>query len=171
MASVKIITNANLRLNGNSLIGKVEECTLPEIKSKMSEFTAIGMVGSTEYPSGFEISEMTATVSGYHSDLLKIVGDPNRVLDLVLRSEVKNHTPSGVATTESVVVTTRATCKNMPLGGFKAHERVMQELSFAIFYIKLEIGGQNILEYDPVANIYKVDGVDKLQGYRTNLGI
>jgi len=171
MATIKTITNANLRYNGNSLIGKVDECTLPEIKSKMSEFTALGMIGTTEYPSGFEMSEMTATVSGYHSDLLKALGDPNRVIDLSLRSQVVQRNASGTNTTESVNVVMKASCKNLPLGGFKAHERVTQELSFAVYYIRLEIGGANVLEFDPVANIYKVDGVDKLNNYRNDLGI
>jgi P2 family phage contractile tail tube protein len=45
------------------------------------------------------------------------------------------------------------------------------ETDFAVYYCKLEIDGEAIVEIDVLANIYKVAGVDKLAKYRANLGI
>jgi P2 family phage contractile tail tube protein len=61
--------------------------------------------------------------------------------------------------------------KDFPTGAFKQQENAEFESPLNVLYIRVEVGGQPIVEFDPLANIYKVDGVDVLSQYRNNLGI
>jgi P2 family phage contractile tail tube protein len=62
------------------------------------------------------------------------------------------------------------TFKNAPTGNFKQHDNVELESMFNVTYMKQEIDGADIVEFDVMANIYKVDGVDKLNTYKANIG-
>ena len=44
------ITNANIYVNGNSLLGRAEEIKLPDVSAIMQEHKALGMVGKIEPP-------------------------------------------------------------------------------------------------------------------------
>jgi P2 family phage contractile tail tube protein len=44
------------------------------------------------------------------------------------------------------------------------------ESNLAVTYVKVEIDGQPVVEFDAIANIYKVDGIDILAQYRSNIG-
>ncbi len=171
MAQVRKVTNGNLYLDGSNLLGKVQEATLPEIVSKMSEFNALGMVGTTEYPSGFEMMEMTTVLHAYDEALLASLGDPNTRHRLQLRTQIDDYSSSGVTQQIPAVIYATASAKKVPMGAYTAHERVTQEITWSVYYCRLEINGNAVIEYDAVANIYKVGGVDKLATYRANLGL
>ncbi len=48
------ITNANIYLEGNNLLGRAEEVKLPDVSAIMQEHKAPGMVGKIELPAGFD---------------------------------------------------------------------------------------------------------------------
>ena len=54
MSKIKInkLTNANVYLNGINLLGRAEEVQLPQIKHKLAEHKALGMVGSADAHAG-----------------------------------------------------------------------------------------------------------------------
>ena len=56
------------------------------------------------------------------------------------------------------------------MGNFKQHENVEMESEFSALSMKIEVDGTEILEFDPTANIYRVNGEDKLSTYRQNIG-
>jgi phage tail tube protein FII len=58
------------------------------------------------------------------------------------------------------------------LGGGKLQQpgHVERESDLAVYYVKLTIAGDEILEFDPMANIYRVAGQDILDRYRSNIG-
>lgn len=171
MAVVKKVTNGNVYIDGNNLLGKVQEATLMEVTPKMSEYSALGMIGVTEYASGFEMMEMSVILHAYDKDLLALIADPNTTHRLQLRTQVDEHTSAGRTGQVPAAIFATVATKKLPMGGFKAHERVTQEVTFSVHYCRMEIDGQAVLEFDPLANIYKVNGVDKYAQYRNNLGI
>lgn len=57
-----------------------------------------------------------------------------------------------------------------PIGSYKHLDPVELDTSLTIYYIKVVVDGQEKLEVDAFANIYKVNGEDKLATYRTNIG-
>ena len=52
--SINRLTNANVYLDGGSMLGRAEEVNLPVLKAKMAEHKALGMVGTIEAFAGFE---------------------------------------------------------------------------------------------------------------------
>ena len=48
------ITNANIYLDGNNLLGRATEIKLPDVSLIMQEHKALGMVGKIELPAGFD---------------------------------------------------------------------------------------------------------------------
>jgi uncharacterized protein len=171
MATIKKVTNGNIYVDGNNWLGRVEEATLADISSKMSEFTALGMAGTMEYASGFEMMEMSVTLHAYHADTLALIADPNATHRLQMRSSVDEHTSVGRTAQTPYVIYATVAAKKISGGAFKAHEAVKQEITFAVYALKMEQDGAPVIEFDANANIYKVNGVDKLATYRNNLGI
>ena len=55
--STNRLTNGVMYAFGRSLAGKVAEATLPDIKAKMVEHPALGMIGTMEFPAGLEKME------------------------------------------------------------------------------------------------------------------
>ena len=60
--------------------------------------------------------------------------------------------------------------KKNPLGTFKQHENAEFSSGFSCTYIKQMLDGEELLELDYMANIFKVDGEDILADYRYNVG-
>ncbi len=168
--AVKRITNANCYLNGNSLLGKVEETKLPEVATTMVEHKALGLVGKIELPSGIDKMEMSMKFNSFYEDALLKAGNPFAPVDLQVRCSRETYTGQGRTAQEPVVTFLKGSFKNYPLGGFKQHENVEAEFKLNITYVKQVIAGKDILEIDVLNNIYKVGGVEILADYRSNIG-
>lgn len=165
------LTNANVYVDGNSLLGRAEEINLPDIKHKMAEHKAIGMVGSAEFFSGIDKMECSIKWNSFYSEVLKKAANPMTAVQLQVRSSLENYTSQGRTAQLPVVAFISAAYKNFPGGNFKQHDNVEVSSQLSVYYYRLEINGEVIVEIDVLANIYKVDGVDLLAQYRANLGI
>jgi hypothetical protein len=167
---IKRITNANVYVDGNSLLGKVDECKLPEVKVLMSEHKALGMQGKLEFPSGIDKMEATFKWNSLYSDILAKVANPFKAVEVQLRGSLETYGNGGRSAEVPVVVYLTGVFSKFPLGGFKQHDNVDAETSMSVTYCKIEIDGRSLLEFDALANIYKADGVDLLAQYKTNIG-
>ena len=80
MAKIEInrITNANIDVNGNSLLGRAEEIKLPDISAIMQEHKALGMVGKIELPAGFDKLEGEIKWNSLYKDVAKTVATRSR---------------------------------------------------------------------------------------------
>lgn len=164
------VSNANVYINGNNLLGTVKEITLPEGAAKMVEHSVLGMQGTIELPSGFEKLEAKIMWGAFYEDVLKLTGDIHQFLKMQIRSNLQQFGATGLQAEKALVITLIGSSKNLPLGNFKQNENSELETNFNVTYFKLAIGGKDVYEIDPVNNIYKVDGVDKLATYRANIG-
>ena len=172
MAEIKInrITNANCYLNGGSLLGQVKEMDAPEVKFKMAEHGAIGLVGSIELPSGIDKLEGKIRWNSLYVDVLKTLSNPFTSVKLQFRANIDQYQAGGIVAQIPVVIYMTAQMKGVPAVNFKQHDNAEVETTFGATYYKLTIGGVDVVEYDAFANIYKVAGVDTLAGYRANIG-
>lgn len=170
-ASINRMTNCNVYLDGNSLLGKAEEITLPEIKAKLAEHKALGMVGAVELPSGLDKMEAQIKWAAYYTDAIAASGNIYRTVQLQVRSSLESYEAAGRTAETPVVVHLTGQFKNLPLGNFKQHDNVDFTSQMNVTYVKVVIGGVTIVELDVLANIYKVDGTDLLETYRANLGV
>lgn len=172
MAKIEInrLTNCNIYMDGNSLLGRAEEINLPEIKSKMAEHKALGMIGAIETPSGFEKLEGKIKWSALYPAVLLKAANPFSSVQLQVRGSLETYGQTGRTEQKPVVVSLTLTFKKFPAGNFKQHDNVEAETDFACSYMKQTIGGQDIVEIDVLENIYKVGGQDLMAEYNANIG-
>lgn len=167
---VKRITNANVYVDGNSLLGKVDECKLPDIKVVMSEHKALGLQGKLEFPTGIDKLEATFKWNSLYSDVLTKVANPYKAVEVQLRGSLETYGNSGRIAEVPVVAYMTGVFNKFPLGGYKQHDNVELETTMAVTFCKLEIDGKPVIEFDALANIYKASGVDLLATYKINIG-
>lgn len=168
--AVNRLTNANIYLDGRSLLGRAEEVNLPDIKHKLSEHKALGMVGSVELWSGIEKMEASIKWNSIYSDVLKKAANPFNSVNLQVRASVEVYNSQGRVAQQPAVTYISGQFKNAPMGNFKQHDNVELTSMLSVTYCKQTINGEDVLEIDVLANIYKVNGVDVLAQYRNNIG-
>lgn len=167
---VKRITNANVYVDGNSLLGKVDECKLPEVKVTMAEHKALGMQGKLEFPSGIDKLEATFKWNSLYDDILLKVANPYKAAAVQLRGSLETYSNDGRIAQVPVVAYLTGVFNKFPLGGFKQHDNVEAETTMSVTYCKLELDGKTIIEFDALANIYKAGDTDLLETYKQNIG-
>ncbi len=167
---VNSLNNANVYMNGNSLLGRLEEFKLPTIKFKMNDHKALGMVGTIKLASGIESMEGDVKWNSFYQDVWGGLLDPFSPVQLQVRGNLETHTSQGRIAQVPYVVFLTASFSEVPLGDFKQNDKAGFDSKFYASYIKQQVNGKDVLEVDVMANIYKVNGVDKLDLYRTNIG-
>jgi hypothetical protein len=168
--SVNRMTNANVYVDGSSQLGKVEEINLPEITHMLSEHKALGMIGKFELFTGVDKMEATIKWNAFYKDVLVKFADPRKALKLQVRSSLETYNSEGLLQEVACVAYLTGQPKNFPAGNFKQHDNVEASSKMTLTAYKLEIDGQSVFEFDALANIYMVDGIDIFANYTKNIG-
>jgi len=160
MESVAInrISNAKVYIDGNILLGQVEEFDLPDVKFKFSDYKALGMTGSAEFFEGLEKLEARIKFNALYQDVWAKAAVPGKTVNLMMHAQQQEFQSSGRAEPKPVVIHVSGAFKNVPLGKFKQQEPIDVEMNMAIYYVHLIIAGQPVMEIDILSNIYKVNG-------------
>ena len=164
-------TNANIYVDGQNYLGKADEVNLPTPKSKNAAHNPLGIIGELEYFSGFEKMEAKIKWNSYYPDVIKKFSNVFKSIKLQVRFSVEQYEDgSRIGQIPGVAY---ITCRpnDLPGGNFKSKDNVELESNLSVTYYKLEIGGEEMVEYDAEANIYVVGGEDLLATYRAHLGI
>lgn len=164
------LNNASIYVDGNCLLGRAEEFKLPTVKFKMADHKAVGMVGTIKLPSGIEALEGEIKWNSFYQDVWSKLLDPFTAVQLQARGNLETHTSQGRIAQVPYVVFLTASFFEVPMGDFKQNDKAEFNSKYYATYIKQTVNGQNVLEVDAMANIYKVNDVDKLDLYRTNIG-
>lgn len=168
--AIKKITNANVYMNGTSLLGKVEEFEPPKITHKQAEHKALGLIGTPEYFAGIEKMEARLKWSALYADSFGIAANPTQAVSLMLRANLETHGSTGKTGEVPAIVYLTGTFKDIPTGNFKQHENSEYESMLSVTYVKMEVDGSPVFEIDILANVYKIEGVDILAKFRANIG-
>lgn len=170
--TVKRLQEANVYLNGNSLLGQTSEIKLPEVVHKYSDHKALGLVGELELWSSLQKMNADFTFNSYYPDTMALCADPFTACDLQVRSSLRTYGPGGGVTSEvPVVAFLKGTWIQSATGSFKQGDPSDIPTKMSVKYFRLVVDGREILEVDVLANIFKVGGNDLLAQYRQNLGI
>jgi len=168
--NVNQIVNANVYVNGNSLLGQAAEVDAPKVMAKMSEYKALGMVGSFELPSGLDKMEMRIKWNAFYADVAKVMLNPWKEVKIMIRANQEVWQGGDKTADVPVIIYATGQSKGFPTGNFKPQDNVDAESNLTITHCKMEIDGVEVFEVDVMNNIYKVDGVDIMQQYRANIG-
>jgi P2 family phage contractile tail tube protein len=171
------LLNVNLYSEGQSLLGKIEEITLPSIKTKDADVNALGMQMSIKLPSGLEAMSGKMKFNAVYPELIKLFGNPFQSRSIQVRGNLEVYNSSGRTDQISVVAFLTVRFKDaLPGLTFKMNDNPEQESEFNCTYYRLEIGGEIMIEVDAFANIFFTATtlsdtiVDVLQRYRNILG-
>lgn len=167
---LNVISNANIYVNGNNLLGRAEEVKCPEIQAIMQERKALGLVGKIELPYGFDKLEGEIKWNSFYADVARLVANPFSTYQLQCRCSVQRFGSQGRFNEVPMVTYMTVMFKKNPLGTFKQHEDPDLSSAFTCTYIKQVLDGEELLELDYMANIFRVGGVDMLADYRANIG-
>ena len=172
MSKIKInrLTNANIYMDGNNLLGRAEEIQLPQIKHKMADHKALGMVASAEFFAGIDKLESKIKWNSLYTEVLKKAANPFVAVQIQARASLETYNNMGKLAEVPAVAYLSGTFKEFPLGNLKPQENAEYETTISVNYAKLIVGGEEIFEIDVLENIYKVDGIDVLTVYRHNTG-
>jgi P2 family phage contractile tail tube protein len=164
------INNANIYVNGNSLLGRADEVKLPDVQAVMAEHKALGMIGKIELPAGFDKLEGEIKWNSIYKDVAKICANPFKAVQLQCRSSIETYGAQGRVEEVPLVTYLTVMFTKNSLGTFKQMENVDNPSGFTCTYVKQVIDGDEVLELDFLANIFRVDGEDMLATYRRNIG-
>lgn len=172
MSKIEInkLTNANVYLNGNNLLGRAEEVELPQIKHKMAEHKALGMIGSAEFFSGIDKMECKIKWNALYPSVLTVCANPFESAMIQVRASLETYNGTGRVSEVPATAFITGTFKEFPLGNIKPQENAEYETTMAVTYAKLTVDNVVIFEIDVLQNIYKVNDVDVLSKFRKNIG-
>ncbi|KKP40309.1 MAG: prophage MuMc02, major tail tube protein [Candidatus Peregrinibacteria bacterium GW2011_GWC2_33_13] len=97
MSKIKInrLTNANIYMDGNNLLGRAEEIQLPQIKHKMADHKALGMVGSAEFFAGIDKLESKIKWNALYTEVLKKAANPFKAVQIQARASLETYNSMG----------------------------------------------------------------------------
>lgn len=168
---VSKITNANLYMAGTAnLVGKLSELTLPKVTAVTEEHQALGMIGKIKLPTGIELLEATAKWKGFYKEAFAAC-DPFSAVQFQARASVQTFGAAGPAATKPLLVEFTARFTEFDLGALVAAQGNEQTTALNVTYIKVSLDGEELVEVDPVHNVWRVRGRDLLESWRTQLGV
>ncbi len=151
--------------NSSKIIGVGSELTLPDIVNKT--YTYETSLGDLDLPS-MRTENMEQEIPYYMLDsdavsILKLTG----VGTIIIRgSYQKLSTESHALSQGGLKVTEKGFFKSLSFGKFKTAEQMDAKLTLTLTYLKFEDQeiSTPLLEIDKINNIYKINGVDLLEG-------
>jgi P2 family phage contractile tail tube protein len=166
-----VLNHCNVYGDGNNFLGQFEEVTLPEIKNKSVDHRAGDMIGTRTLPTSLEKMEATLKGTGLYEDFYILIADPDQMVSLQVRANLKKFDGQGLAAEVPVVVYLKGWFPSRKAGTLKNQDPAKPEYKMELSYYKLVVDGAELEEVDVDNHIHRVNGVDLLAQFRSNLGL
>jgi len=159
------ITNADIYLDDNRMVGRVREFTIGDMGYTMVEHEALGMIGKISLPSrAMDALTATVTLEYYEPELVAALFNPVKTCRFFLHSWLDRFDAEGLAADEGgkLVTMVRTLPGKKNARSHKLGENAEQgfELGIAAMTEKLSTRNTPLFEYDLFAGIHKVMGED-----------
>ena len=157
--------------DGTRLIG-LANVTLPEMSQKTADISGAGIAGEVSVPiqGHFESMEVTLkwrTIFKTPLTLMKSGGT-----QLSCRGAMQHYeASSGQVKIVPVRCDVRARHTSTNLGEFSTGEQTETETKLVCDYVKLVVDDAEVVEYDALNYVYKVNGTDLMSDVRSALGL
>lgn len=155
---------------GQNLLG-LAEVTLPDFSALTETVTGAGIMGEIEVPSRGHMSALTFTLNfrSMLDDPLKLAISTVHNFDLRAAQSYEDITSfdRGEAKERYSII---GPVKSVKLGKRTPHAPWDASIEVAARRVEHFIDGKQMVEWDPINNIYKVNGVDIYQQVRAAIG-
>lgn len=171
MPLIRQIVNANAYLDGGSLLGQIEEFTLPEPETTTVEHKWLGGFGSVKLPSGLQVMEASIKFKSFFRDTFQRFYNPFASMEIQVRANVEDFEAGDRVNQSPYVAFMTVNSRKFAAGMFKPQENAEFNAEMDVTYLRIEEAGRTVLELDVMANIWKVGNQDVLAQWRRNLGV
>lgn len=167
----QFLSNYAVWEDGTNWIG-TGDIELPSFEALTETIKGAGIAG-----------EVNAPVKGHYGSQTLKINFRTLTVDAVRLSETKSHAldfrgsqqvfnaGKGIYEDQSVVVKTRCVPINFTPGKFSVGASTETENEFEVHYIKIEVGGKVLREFDKFNFVSIVNGKDELEEVRKNIGM
>ncbi|WP_163538305.1 phage major tail tube protein [Gracilibacillus sp. YIM 98692] len=161
------VINYNVYDDTDKLVGITSEVTLPNFEAMTETMSGAGIAGEYESATPGHFASQTIeipfkTITDQSFSLLK-----NRGRSLVLRAAQQSYDMSeGRTQSRPLKITLRGQPKGVNLGTMSVGGMTETTNSLEILYVKIELDGRTLLEYDKLNFVYIIDGEDILGNIR-----
>lgn len=168
--AINQIVNGNVYINGNSQMGRLNEAKIPDIEFESIEHKGLGLHGVIKLPAGTNAIEAELTWDSFYPEVRAVLLNPYKYTQLQIRSNLQVFNSQGLAAEEPMVTIMNVSAGKIGGTGHKNKENAEFADSLNVHSIKQTVAGRELLFIDVLANIYRVNGVDVLAKFRTNIG-
>lgn len=144
---------------------------LPEFAAQSIDLEGAGIAGtmSMTFPGMFDNLETTLHWRTIQSDLTFLMSHQAHTLTLRSSQNVYD-AAKGTFRAQAVKIVIRGVPQKMTLGKLEKASETDSESTLNLDYIKIWVDGSEVLEYDKLNFIFRVNGVDYLSGTREAIG-
>lgn len=165
------MTNYNVYNDGDKLVGVSAEVTLPTLEAMTETISGAGIAGEVDSPTlGHFGSTTMDIVFRTILDQTFSLFEPRAQLVTLRGSQQNFDTAGGQYVNTPVKVTTRVQPKTMDLGVMGVGMPTNSTITLEVLYIKVEVDGVIVLEYDKYNFIFIVNGTDYLADIKNQIG-
>ncbi|KAA6404491.1 phage major tail tube protein [Candidatus Tokpelaia sp.] len=158
------ITNADIYLDDQRMVGRVKEFNVGEMAYKMVTHEALGMIGVIDLPSrAMDSLKATINFEYYEPELIAALYNPTKTCRFFLHAYLDKFDTDGLSSTSGRLVTMVKTYPSKQgERGHKLGENSEQSFEVTIAAMTQKLSTQNVplFEYDLFAGIHKVNGKD-----------
>lgn len=170
MALPKKLKHMNLFNDGQSYMGQCGTVTLPKLTRKLEAWRGAGMDGAAKVDMGMgDDLDLEWSIGGIDALVVKQFGHPS-ANGVPLRF-AGSYQQDDTGETFAVEVVVRGRHEEIDMGDAQPGEDTEHKIKTALTYYKLVLDGEELIEIDTLAMIFKVDGRDMLEEHRRNIGL
>lgn len=163
-----VLKMMNVAVNGVSYVGQAETITLPKLTRKVETWTQ--GAGDLELDLGQDVMMLEHAYKGpVPREIIRGYGSAGLGRELVRFSGGYQNQDTGANEGHEIEVV--GSHKEIDLGDQKTGTVTDSKVQTTLSYFKWSINGQVVMEIDLVAQIFVVDGVDRLAELRQLVGL
>lgn len=164
------VVNFNVYDEGEKLVGITGEVTLPNLEAMTETISGAGIAGEFESPTPGHFGSITIEIP------FRVILDKSFQLmvpggrTITLRASQQSYDiAGGVLQHRGLKIALKVMPKNLELGTLGVGVPTNTTNALEVLYMKIEEGGNALLELDKINFIYVVNGVDVLKDIRDQI--
>ena len=167
----QIINDCIVRSNGSDRILGIATVTLPEVKNKTENVSAMGTLAEMEVVIKGQMEAMSATIK--FTNLSKDVMALGESIDISIKGQIQLADPeaNGAPATQGFEAILKGTKKSRKFGELAPASKAEMEIEMTVTYFELKIEGEIIQKIDVFNYTWEENGKDLLETLKRNLGL
>ena len=165
------LTNFRVYNSSNDMIG-IASVELPSLEYLTDTVSGAGIAGEVDSPTVGHFGSMETTFTWRTIDPKAVALAEQKSHTLDIRGAQQIHDAgNGTYSQQAVRATLKVIPKSLNLGSFEPNSSTDTETVFEVTYLKMYIGGKEVVEIDKYNYICKFGDTDVLSDVRTALGL